>query len=150
HGRPVRIDGPSLNQRRRSLGSRDLPNVLTEERMSAHVHLIRGPAASGKTSLLLDAYRRSVAQAPGSALWLGPTPRAVDAARSRLTDGGALVGVRLMTFAEFFHDLVRRHDPAARSLSDVQRRLLLQDVVRELAAQGRLSHFGRVLDTRGF
>src|SRR5207302_5673814 len=47
-------------------------------------------------------------------------------------------------------EVVRVNDPAARPLSHVQRRLLADDIVADLHARGRLTHFQSVALTRGF
>ncbi len=115
------------------------------------VCLLAGPAGSGKTAALLDVFRARTRAAPGTTLWLAPTHRAAYAARERLLEGAsALCGFRLCTFPDLVGDVLRANDPLARSLSDVQRRLLLDDVVANLHERGELSHFARVSDTRGF
>ncbi len=117
--------------------------------MSATVHILCGPAGSGKTSRLLERYRAAAA-VPGSALWLGPTRRAVEAIRETLLDGPALLAPHLFTFQDFAEEVVRANDPTARPLSDVQRRLLADDLIADLHRRKELSHFERVAETRGF
>lgn len=119
--------------------------------MAARVRLLCGPTGSGKTEQLLDLFRQRTRSQPGSALWLGPTHRAIDSIRSQLLrDSSSLVGPRLYAFAEFFDELIRCNDPSLRPLSAVQQRLLLEETASRLAARGRLSYFRNVLDTRGF
>jgi ATP-dependent helicase/nuclease subunit B len=117
--------------------------------MSATVHILCGPAGSGPTARLLDRYR-AVAADPGAALWLGPTRRAVEAVREALLDGPSLLAPRLCTFQDFADEIVRANDPDARPLSEVQRRLLVEDIVAELHQGKELPYFARVVDTRGF
>jgi ATP-dependent helicase/nuclease subunit B len=111
--------------------------------MSATVHILRGSVP------LLERYR-AAASVPGAALWLGPTRRAVEAVRETLLNSPALIGPRLFTLQDFADDVVRANDPDARPLSDVQRRLLADDLVADLHRRKELSHFDRVADTRGF
>jgi ATP-dependent helicase/DNAse subunit B len=119
--------------------------------MSATVHLLTGPAGSGKTSALLDLFRARTKAAPGTTLWLAPTRRSGEEVRQRLLQGSAsLFGFHLTTFAELVTDVLQKNDPLARPLSDVQRRLLLDDVVAHWQERGELSHFDRVFETRGF
>jgi ATP-dependent helicase/DNAse subunit B len=100
---------------------------------------------------MLERFRARLAAAPGSALWLAPAVRAVEAVRDRLLDwAAALFGARLHTFHEVLEEVVRANDPAARPLGAVQRRLLAEDLVAELAAASRLPHFAAVAETRGF
>ncbi|HKI31877.1 MAG TPA: PD-(D/E)XK nuclease family protein [Gemmataceae bacterium] len=117
--------------------------------MSATVHILCGPAGSGHTARLLERYRAAAANL-GAALWLGPTHRAVEAVRESLLDGPCLFAPRLFTFQDFAEEIIRANDPAARPLSDVQRRLIAADLVAELHRRKELSHFERVADTHGF
>jgi ATP-dependent helicase/nuclease subunit B len=100
---------------------------------------------------MLKRLRERAAEAPGSVLWLAPTGRAVEALRGRLLNEASIPGrPRLHTFHEMLQEIVRANDPAARLLSGVQRRLLTEDLVAGLAADGRLAHFAGVADTHGF
>jgi ATP-dependent helicase/DNAse subunit B len=119
--------------------------------MSATVTILCGPAGSGKTGRLLERFRSRARAAPGSALWLGPTRRGVEAALESWGDASSDPGsLLLLTFSEFINGLLRAHDPGMRPLSGVQRRLLLDDVISRLQEDGELSYFERVIDTRGF
>jgi ATP-dependent helicase/nuclease subunit B len=117
--------------------------------MSATVHILCGPAWAGASARLLERYRAAACD-PGAALWLGPTRRAVETVRESLLDGPCLLAPQLYTFQDFADEIVRANDPAARPLSDVQRRLLADDIVADLQRRKELSHFDRVADTRGF
>src|SRR3954449_6345958 len=100
--------------------------------MAAAVHVLCGPAASGKTQRLLRRYRAAARQDPGSALWLAPTRRAAEALRPLLAEGGpALLAPGLFTLQDFAEELIRANDPAARPLSHPQRRLLADDLVAD-------------------
>jgi ATP-dependent helicase/DNAse subunit B len=119
--------------------------------MTASLHLLCGPAGTGKTNRLLQRYREVARSGIGTALWLGPTRRSVEALRGRLL--GELPGLlapQLFTFQDFAEEIIRVNDPTARPLSDLQRRLLVDDLVAELHAGRQLSHFDRIIDTRGF
>jgi ATP-dependent helicase/DNAse subunit B len=119
--------------------------------MPAALYLDCGPAGSGKTARLLDRYRAVAGGGVGTALWLGPTRRAVEAVREGLlTGGGRYLDPHLWTFQDFADELIRVNDPGARPLTNVQRRLLVDEVVADLHARGELSHFQRVADLRGF
>ncbi len=114
--------------------------------MPATVHVLCGPDA---TADLLVRYRAAAAE-PGQALWLGPTHRAIEAVRETLLEGRCLVASQLFTFQDFADAVIRAQDPAARPLSAVQRRLLVEDIITDLQRRKRLSHFAGVADTRGF
>lgn len=117
--------------------------------MSATVHLVCGPAGSGKTARLRERYR-AAASVPGAALWLGPTRRATEAIRDSFANGCSLLAPHVFSFQDFAEEIVRANDPEARPLSEVQRRLLADDLIAELHRRKELSHFARVADTRGF
>jgi ATP-dependent helicase/DNAse subunit B len=118
---------------------------------AATVHLVCGAPGSGKTRQLLARCRAVAQGAVGAALWLVPTYRHLEALRGRLvTEGGGGIGLHLSTFLDFADELVRVNDPAARPLPAVQRRLLVDALVADLHRGGHVSHFGRVVETRGF
>jgi ATP-dependent helicase/DNAse subunit B len=119
--------------------------------MTAAVHVVCGPAGSGKTERFLENYRSLMRSAIGTAVWIGPNRRAIDALRPRLLTGlGSCLGLNLFTFQDFAEEIIRTNDGAARPLANVQRRLLAGDVVARLHARGKLSHFQAVIDSRGF
>ena len=119
--------------------------------MNAVVYLLCGPARSGKTVRMRERYRAAVRQAIGAALWIGPTNRYIEAIREYLLDGtDSLFAPQLFTFQDFAEEIIRANDPNARPLSNVQRRLLADDIVSQLHSEGELSHFQRIIDTRGF
>ena len=79
--------------------------------MPAVVHVLCGPAGCGKTQQLIERYRAVLGQAPlGSALWLGPTHRAVEALRPRLGDGLAPQTFTLQDFADVITYLEGRRE----------------------------------------
>ena len=119
--------------------------------MTAAVHVLCGPARTGKTRRMIERYRVCLADTPGGALWIGPTVRAVEALRERLlAETAALCCPRLCTFQDVVQEIVRINDPEARPLTAAQRRLLAEDVIAELSGGGRLAHFADVADARGF
>src|SRR6516164_754190 len=119
--------------------------------MTASVTIVCGPAGSGKTSRLLERFHAVAAQGPGRALWIAPSRRAADVLRPRLLPRtGGLCGAFVLTFDDFLDAVVRASDPAGRSLSPAQRRLLLDDVVLSLQQRKQLPLFHPVLETRGF
>src|SRR6516165_7480684 len=105
--------------------------------MTAVVRILCGPAGSGKTNRLRQRYREAVRKRVGTALWIGQTGRQIDALRPHLLgdlDGCFAPG--LFTFQDFAEEIIRVNDPAARPLSNVQRRLLADDLVTWLHARG--------------
>jgi ATP-dependent helicase/DNAse subunit B len=79
---------------------------------------------------------------PKTALWIVPNRRAAETLRQQSsTDTPPL------TFPEFAEQVVRANESDAHILSDVQRRLLLLELLHE--NHKHLSHFHSVLETRG-
>jgi ATP-dependent helicase/nuclease subunit B len=113
------------------------------------VRILCGPSGSGKTSRLLQRYQALARAGLGLACWLGPTHRAVEALRARLP-GTCCLMPQLFTLDDFAAEIIRHEAPAARPLSRVQQRLLVEAVVADLHAGGEINHFGGVVDTRGF
>jgi ATP-dependent helicase/nuclease subunit B len=119
--------------------------------MTAAVHVLCGPAGSGKTARLRQLWLERARRAPGAALWLGPTRRAVEEVRAELIrDAGSLVGLQMAAFTDFLDEVVSHNDPRVRSLSDLQRRLLTDDLLAVLQASGKVRGFERLLEMRGF
>src|SRR5262245_18781506 len=119
--------------------------------MTAAVHVLTGPAGSGKTRRLAERYRALAGSGVGAVLWLGPTHRHVEALRERLAGGGAAwLAPNLFTFQDFAEEVVRVNDPAARPLAEAQRCLLTEAVVAELHGRKEVTHFRQVVETRGF
>ncbi len=56
----------------------------------------------------------------------------------------------IMTFHDLAERIVRLLDPAARPLTRVQRRLLLEAILGDMHKADELPHFARILETRGF
>jgi ATP-dependent helicase/DNAse subunit B len=119
--------------------------------MTAAVHILSGPAGSGKTSRLIERCRAANQVAVGVTLCLVPTHRHRMALEQRLIEADcASVGLDLLTFEDCASEVIRLHDPAARPLANAQRRLLVDTLVAEHHQGRQLAHFGPVADTRGF
>lgn len=116
--------------------------------MPATVHVLTGPAGAGKTARLLERFRVIQAEAFDTALWIAPSRRAADALRHNMAACG--FALPIFPFQDFVEEIIRVNDPQARPLSDVQRRLLAEELVADLHADKKLSHFERIIDTRGF
>lgn len=118
--------------------------------MSGAVHILVGPAGSGKTHRLLARLRAVPASAgPGAALWLGPTRRNLAGVQDRLAGQGALAGVSFRTLDDFAGDIIRRLDPRARPFPGVPRRLLIESLLARLHRDKELTHFDKVAESRG-
>ncbi len=110
------------------------------------VVLLRGPAGCGKTSAVLNVYRRSAGR-----MIVAPNAPAVDDLKRRLLDasGGAVLAPQVMTFAAFAERILSATGSEHRRLSAFQRRLLLREIIDELKTGGKLPAFAAVADTPG-
>ncbi len=115
--------------------------------------VLAGPAGSGKTSRLLQRYRRALAdQPPGGALWLSPTHRSSLAARRRILSG-ELSGCwqpQCLTFGQVARRIVETAPVRMRPVSLSQQRLILKQLIETERSQKRLRHFWPIAQTPGF
>jgi len=130
-------------------------NSLLERILSAErpVVVVRGPAASGKTTAALGMYGRYLDEAgrPRCVL-LVPNAAAVRHLRRRLLDSsgsGVAVSPAVVTFAALTGRILAAAKEPAEGMSAFERRLLLSRIVAELHSAGRLSALAGVADTPG-
>lgn len=130
--------------------------------MTSRVTVIAGPARSGKTHALLKDYRNMLrgqrgAAATGTApiggtLWIGPNRRAVEQVRDALLADG-LTGCfdpGIQTFDQFARRVTSHAASEVRPIDDRSKRLLLEQLLREALAAGKLKHFAAIAHTSGF
>ncbi len=118
----------------------------------ASVTVLTGPARCGKTSLVLDRYRKSLAAgAPRSTLWLAPTHRAAADILGRLLapELPACFSPGVMTFEGFAQQVLEASGSAIRPLSGLMKRELIRWLLAEAHEEGRLVHFGPIVGTHG-
>jgi ATP-dependent helicase/DNAse subunit B len=113
--------------------------------MSEVLHILRGPARSGKTVKLLERCR--AVGGTGNVLWLTPSLRRADQLRAQLA---GIPGLLLLTFEELAGEMIAANEPELRPLPRCQARLIIDEVIADLLHHRHLSHFERVAETRGF
>lgn len=125
--------------------------------MTARVTVVVGPAGSGKTERLLASYRAALAAARTSGawestLWLAPSRRAVDDVRQRLTTAElpACFAPNILTFDHLADRILDHADDEVRPIDLRMKRQLLERLIREAHAAGKLQHFAAVAETPGF
>jgi ATP-dependent helicase/DNAse subunit B len=67
-----------------------------------------------------------------------------------LREAGSLIGVQMAAFPDFLDMIVEHNDPQAGSLTDLQRRLLVDDLIADQQARGGAHASASLLETRGF
>ncbi len=130
--------------------------------MTSRVTVIAGPARSGKTHALLKDYRNvlrgqrgagATGTVPiGGTLWIGPNRRAVEQVRDALLADG-LTGCfdpGIQTFDQFARRVTSHAASEVRPIDDRSKRLLLEQLLREALAAGKLKHFAAIAHTSGF
>ena len=120
---------------------------------AAGVTILTGPARCGKTTAVLELYRRRMDDLgrPGCLLIV---PNAPGAARMRqrlleLSETGVLIAPAVTTFAGLAAGILSAAGRPARILNTVHRRLLLWSIVNRLAAEGDLRALGPLTDAPG-
>src|SRR4051794_27025584 len=89
--------------------------------------LIIGPPNSGRTGVILDAFRGVFTQDP---VLVVPTVDDVARFEEELTERGAVIGAAVGTFKDLFGLVARATDaPGGQPLSRIQRRLLAREAV---------------------
>jgi ATP-dependent helicase/nuclease subunit B len=112
--------------------------------LAARVHIVCGPLAAANTQRLLARCQEAKAS-PANSLWLVPTRRFAAATRPALNNLATV-----LTLQQLADEVVRANDSAARPLSRAQQRLLIEDVIADLHAQGKLPLYQRMIDRRAF
>src|SRR5688572_4071245 len=120
--------------------------------MPSEVRLIAGPARSGKTAAAVERYRNVLCDGPiGSTLWIAPTNRAIDEIRCRLLAGG-LTGCfspGVYTFSRFAEAVLADAEEPIRFVGQLLKRQLIERILRDAHAAGKLKHFGPIAETAG-
>ncbi len=112
---------------------------------------MHGAARSGMTNELLERCRLAETESAGSVLWIASNRRLALHTRRRLLDAAIhLASHSPCTFEELAGEIIRATDPAAMPLANVHRRLVIEELLEEMHARGKLPYFARVIDTRGF
>ncbi|GAC1317424.1 MAG: hypothetical protein NVSMB25_05070 [Thermoleophilaceae bacterium] len=92
--------------------------------------LVTGPANSGRAGAVLGAYRARLADEP---ILVVPGYRDVEHSLRELADAGAVFGAHVMRFGRLFDEFARRCGaPRARRVSELERRVLLEEAVGSL------------------
>ncbi len=123
--------------------------------MAAEVRVLAGIARSGKTTAILERYRRAIAQstdpAGGEVLWIAPSQRAADDVRNRLLAGvtGGIFRPGIYTFSHFADAILAESDEPFSPVGALLKRQLIGRLVRDAAAEGKLEYFAPIADAPG-
>ena len=114
--------------------------------MPANIRVLTAPPGPDLIARLLAEYRKA-ARVPGAALWLSPSRRAAWEIERLVAESGTPV---LQPNIYAIEDLAHKITRGTRRAATWQRRLALDELAADLARQGRIPHFRRVAETRGF
>ena len=117
-----------------------------------HVRVLAGTARCGKTTFLLERYRRVLGDAePGSLLWLAPTALAARQLRRRLLTGElrACFQPRIWTFDQFVQSVLEASGQVVRRISLLQSAEIIRHLLYRLHGEGKLQYLKGILDSPG-
>lgn len=119
----------------------------------SRVVVLRGPAASGKTTAVMAMCRRFL-EPDGRSRCLIVVPNAPAARALRLklletSPAGVLISPGVVTFTDLAERILRAAGDTGRALPAFRQHLLLRRIVDELSATGELAALGAVADTPG-
>ncbi len=119
------------------------------------VVLLTGPASSGKTATALSAFAPDPAK-PGcpDRMLIVPNRQTADHLREQLlaaSDGGVIVSPTIITFDDLAQRILRAapNAPATASLSPFRRRLILRNILGDLAGENQLRQLAPLCNTPG-
>src|SRR4051812_30254391 len=121
------------------------------------MEIITGPACSGKTTSLLQAYRTALEtgqreQRPGRTLWLAPTHLVCEQVRRQLREPqtNVLLAPQVMTFDGFADRILQYTTEVMRSVPPVMQRIVLRQIIDDQLSAGRIDYFAGIARTAGF
>ena len=120
--------------------------------MPTPIHVIAGPAGSGKTDRLLSAYCSSDSDSViGKRLWIAPTHRAAQDVRSRVLGPGrsAFLEPRVLTFEQLASQILAKSDDFVRPIDRLVQRRILTQLINEVLEQKKLNYFRTIAERGG-
>ena len=105
--------------------------------------LVTGPANSGRAGVVLGGYRERLAEEP---VLVVPYFQDVEHNQRELAEKGAVLGARVMRFAWLFDLVARRAGYSARTVTRLQRELIVEEAVvsRQARRHGRIGTAARL------
>jgi len=116
------------------------------------ISILLGPARSGKSALALSFYAESLRNRDfGRNLWLAPNQQAAAELRAKLAAklGRGCLQPGCYTFAQFAETLISQADRPMRPIDALLKRQILQQVIHDALAAGRLQYFAPIADREG-
>ena len=134
-------------------GAGDVNSLAEKALTSPGVTVLTGPPGAGKTAVALELYRRRLDEIgrPGCLL-IVPNAPAAEQTRRRLLEASPsalLIAPAVATFAQLASAVLSAAGTRAGRLGPAQRRLLLEAIVAELHAAGKLGALSPLADAPG-
>lgn len=112
--------------------------------------ILTGPAASGKTTAVLHEILRRESLTHETWVLL-PTRLQIDAFRDRLMrEADAVFNVRFFNFYELYNLLLDLADDPQRTLYQAASDRILNEVIRQLLREGKITYYHQIADKPGF
>jgi ATP-dependent helicase/nuclease subunit B len=120
--------------------------------MEQQITILWGPARSGKSALALSFYAETLKNRDfGRSLWLTPNQRSAMELRAKLAEklGHGCLRPGCFTFAQFAETLIAFDDRPMRPIDSLLKRQILQQVIHDALAAGKLQYFAPIADREG-
>lgn len=120
--------------------------------MEQQITILSGPARSGKSALALSFYAETLRNRDfGQNLWLTPNQQSATELRAKLAAklGRGCLQPGCYTFAQFAETLISQADRPMRPIDALLKRQILQQVIHDALAAGRLQYFAPIADREG-
>jgi ATP-dependent helicase/nuclease subunit B len=120
--------------------------------MEKQITILCGPARSGKSVQALSFYAESLKNRDfGRNLWLTPNQQSASELRAKLAEklGRGCLQPGCYTFAQFAETLISQADRPMRPIDALLKRQILQQVIQDALAAGRLQYFAPIADREG-
>ena len=127
----------------------DLKNILGTK---SKVTLITGAAAAGKTKLTLDLYNYFSSKAVGSAAIITPNSQTRSRILNLLKNGSqnkVLLSPKVFTLTSFFSKLFSATDIQAKQISNFDKYLHIEKIIKNLNQSGRIAACNKIVDKPG-
>ena len=115
------------------------------------IHLIIAPPATGKTQTCLDLIKQTVQRNHLTQVWiLVPDQIQANEMRTRLIQMGLVFPARVATFGDLYQEILEQKGCSIPVAGTIMLRRMLQQVIRDLCAAGRLPYYGQICSMPGF
>ena len=114
-------------------------------------HILVAPPSTGKTQTCLDIIEKTVQRNPLTQVWiLVPDQIQAKEMRTRLVRMSLILPARVATFGDLYQEILEQKGCSIPVAGTIMLRRMLQQVIRDLCAAGRLPYYGQICSLPGF